>query len=468
MSSFDVVVIGSGPGGYVAAIRAAQLGFSTAIIEKYPTLGGTCLNVGCIPSKALLDSSHHYQEATTHFKEHGIDIAGEIKVNIEQMIARKQGVVDQNVSGIKYLMDKNKITVFEGVGSFEDATHIVVTKNDGSAETIEAKYTIIATGSKPSTLPFIKIDKEKIITSTEALKLKEVPKHLVVIGGGVIGLELGQVYLRLGAQVSVVEYLDRIIPGMDAGLSKELTKVLKKQGMKFYTSHKVKSVERNGEGVQVQAENAKGETITLDGDYALVSVGRKAYTEGLNADKAGVKITDRGLVEVNEHLQTSTPNIYAIGDVIKGAMLAHKAEEEGVFVAETIAGQKPHIDYNLIPGVVYTWPEVAAVGKTEEQLKEAGIAYKTGSFPFKALGRSRASMDTDGFVKILADATTDEVLGVHMIGARTADLIAEAVIAMEFKASAEDIARSSHAHPTYAEGVKEAALAATENRPIHI
>ena len=468
MSSFDVVVIGSGPGGYVAAIRAAQLGFTTAIIEKYPTLGGTCLNVGCIPSKALLDSSHHYHDAVTHFKVHGIDIEGEIKVNFGQMIARKQGVVEQNVSGIKYLMDKNKITVFEGVGSFEDATHIIVTKNDGSAETIEAKNVIIATGSKPASLPFIKIDKEKIITSTEALKLKEIPKHLIVIGGGVIGLELGQVYLRLGAQVSVVEYLDRIIPGMDAGLSKELTKVLKKQGMKFYTSHKVKSVERNGANVQVQADNAKGETITLDGDYALISVGRKAFLGGLNAEKAGVKISERGLVEVNEHLQTSVPNIYAIGDVIKGAMLAHKAEEEGVFVAETIAVQKPHIDYNLIPGVVYTWPEVAAVGKTEEQLKEAGVAYKSGSFPFKALGRSRASMDTDGFVKILADATTDEVLGVHMIGARTADVIAEAVIAMEFKASAEDIARSSHAHPTYAEAMKEAALAATDNRPIHI
>lgn len=468
MSSFDVVVIGSGPGGYVAAIRAAQLGFNTAIIEKYSTLGGTCLNVGCIPSKALLDSSHHYHDAISHFKEHGIEITGEIKFSIEQMIARKGNVVDQNVSGIKYLMDKNKITVFEGVGSFEDATHIKITKSDSSSETIEAKYTIIATGSKPSSLPFIKIDKEKIITSTEALNLKEVPKHLIVIGGGVIGLELGQVYLRLGAQVSVVEYLDRIIPGMDAGLSKELTKVLKKQGMKFYTSHKVKSVERNGDGVQVQAENAKGETITLDGDYSLVSVGRRPYTDGLDADKAGVKITERGQVEVNDHLQTSVSNIYAIGDVIKGAMLAHKAEEEGVFVAETIAGQKPHIDYNLIPGVVYTWPEVAAVGKTEEQLKEAGVEYKAGSFPFKALGRSRASGDTDGFVKILADAKTDEVLGIHMIGARTADLIAEAVTAMEFKASAEDISRMSHAHPTYAEAVKEAALAATDNRPIHM
>ena len=468
MSAFDVVIIGSGPGGYVAAIRCSQLGFRTAIIEKYPTLGGTCLNVGCIPSKALLDSSHHYYDATKHFKEHGIEITGEINFSINQMIARKANVVEQNVSGIKYLMDKNKITVFEGVGSFEDATHIKITKNDGSSEVVEAKNTIIATGSKPSTLPFLKIDKQRVITSTEALNLTEIPKHMIVIGGGVIGLELGQVYLRLGAQVSVVEYLDRIIPSMDAGLSKELTKVLKKQGMKFYTSHKVKSVERQAESVIVEAENAKGETITLEGDYTLVAVGRRAFTDGLAADKAGVKLSDRGLVEVNEHLQTNIPNIYAIGDVIKGAMLAHKAEEEGVFVAETLAGQKPHIDYNLIPGVVYTWPEVAAVGKTEEQLKEAGTEYKAGSFPFKALGRSRASGDTDGFVKILADAKTDEVLGIHMIGARTADLIAEAVVAMEFKASAEDIARMSHAHPTYAEAVKEAALAATDNRSIHM
>jgi dihydrolipoamide dehydrogenase len=467
MSAFDVVVIGSGPGGYVAAIRCSQLGFKTAIIEKYPTLGGTCLNVGCIPSKALLDSSHHYHDAITNFKEHGIDIPGEVKVNIKQMIARKGNVVDQNVSGIKYLMDKNKITVFEGIGSFEDATHIKVA-NGKKSQTIEARYTIIATGSKPSTLPFIKIDKERIITSTEALKLTEIPKHLVVIGGGVIGLELGQVYLRLGAEVSVVEFMDRIIPGMDAALSKELTKVLKKQGMKFYTSHKVKSVETKGKKVTVQADNAKGETTSLEGDYTLVSVGRRPYTDGLNAEKAGVKLTDRGQIEVNDHLQTSAKNIYAIGDVVRGAMLAHKAEEEGVMVAEILAGQKPHIDYNLIPGVVYTWPEVAAVGKTEEQLKESGIAYKTGSFPFKALGRSRASMDTDGFVKILADEKTDEVLGVHMIGARTADLIAEAVTAMEFKASAEDIARMSHAHPTYAEAVKEAALDATEKRPIHM
>jgi dihydrolipoamide dehydrogenase len=467
MSSFDVVIIGSGPGGYVSAIRCAQLGFKTAIIEKYATLGGTCLNVGCIPSKALLSSSHHYSEIA-HFADHGIEVAGEVKVNLEKMIARKQAVVDQTSGGVKFLMDKNKITVFEGLGSFEDATHVKVTKADGTSEVIEGKNIIIATGSKPSSLPFIKIDKERIITSTEALKLPEVPKHLVIIGGGVIGIELGQVYLRLGAQVSVVEYMDRIIPGMDSSLSKELTKVLKKQGMKFYVSHKVKSVERNGDVITVQAENTKGETITLEGDYSLVSVGRRPYTDGLSADKAGVKITDRGMVEVNDHLQTNISNIYAIGDVVRGAMLAHKAEEEGTMVAEIIAGQKPHINYNLIPGVVYTWPEVAAVGQTEEQLKASGVEFKAGIFPFKALGRARASGDLDGFVKILADAKTDEVLGVHMIGARCADLIAEAVTAMEFRASAEDISRMSHAHPTFAEAIKEAALAATDNRALHV
>ena len=467
MSSFDVVIIGSGPGGYVSAIRCAQLGFKTAIIEKYSTLGGTCLNVGCIPSKAMLASSHHFDDVK-HFEDHGIEVSGEIKANLQKMIARKQAVVDQTVGGINYLMDKNKITVFTGIGSFVDATHIAITKTDGTSETIESKNIIIATGSKPSSLPFIKLDKERIITSTEALKLPEIPKHLVIIGGGVIGIELGQVYLRLGAQVSVVEYMDRIIPGMDSSLSKELTKVLKKQGMKFYVSHKVKSVERNGNAVQVQAENPKGETITFDGDYALVSVGRRPFIDGLFAEKAGVKITDRGMIEVNDHLQTNISNIYAIGDVVRGAMLAHKAEEEGVMVAEILAGQKPHIDYNLIPGVVYTWPEVAAVGQTEEQLVAAGIAFKSGSFPFKALGRARASGDLDGFVKILADAKTDEVLGIHMIGARTADLIAAAVYAMEFRASAEDISRMSHAHPTFAEALKEAALAATENRAIHI
>ena len=467
MSSFDVVIIGSGPGGYVSAIRCAQLGFKTAIIEKYATLGGTCLNVGCIPSKALLASSHHYEELQ-HFADHGIEVSGKVKVNLEKMIARKQAVVDQTSGGVKFLMDKNKITVFEGLGSFVDASHVAINKADGSTETIEGKNIIIATGSKPSSLPFIKLDKERIMTSTEALKLSEVPNHLVIIGGGVIGIELGQVYLRLGAQVSVVEFMDRIIPGMDAALSKELTKVLKKQGMKFYNSHKVQSVDRKGKTVTVKAENAKGEIISLEGDYALVSVGRRPYTDGLNADKAGVKVSERGMIEVNDHLQTNIPNIYAIGDVVRGAMLAHKAEEEGTMVAEIIAGQKPHIDYNLIPGVVYTWPEVAAVGKTEEQLKEAGVAYKAGSFPFKALGRARAGGDLDGFVKILADAKTDEVLGVHMIGARCADLIAEAVTAMEFRASAEDISRISHAHPTFAEAMKEAALAATDNRALHV
>ncbi|WP_346883913.1 dihydrolipoyl dehydrogenase [uncultured Algibacter sp.] len=466
MNSYDVAVIGSGPGGYVAAIRCAQLGMKTAIIEKYKTLGGTCLNVGCIPSKALLDSSHHYDDAVKHFEEHGIEIPGDIKVNLEKMIGRKQAVVDQTTGGIDFLMKKNKIDVYQGLGSFKDATHIIIT-GDETTE-IEAKNTIIATGSKPSNLPFITLDKDRIITSTEALKLKEIPKHMIVIGGGVIGLELGQVYRRLGAEVTVVEYMDRIIPTMDAGLSKELNKVFKKAKFKMHLSHKVKSVERVGDEVVVKADNKKGEEVEFRGDYCLVSVGRRPYTDGLNTEAAGVTLTDRGQVEVNKHLQTKVSNIYAIGDVVEGTMLAHKAEEEGVFVAETIAGQKPHIDYNLIPGVVYTWPEVAAVGKTEEALKEAGVAYKTGSFPMRALGRSRASMDIDGFVKVLADKTTDEILGVHMIGARAADLIAEAVVAMEFRASAEDVSRMSHAHPTYTEAIKEAALAATEDRALHI
>lgn len=468
MTSYDVAIIGSGPGGYVAAIRCAQLGMKTAIIEKYPSLGGTCLNVGCIPSKALLDSSHHYEEAVSHFEEHGIEIPGEIKVNLKKMIDRKQSVVDQTTKGIQFLMDKNKIDVYEGVGRFRDATHIDIEGKDAKKETIEAKNIIIATGSKPSTLPFIKLDKERVITSTEALKLQEIPKHMIIIGGGVIGLELGQVYKRLGAEITVIEFMDRIIPTMDGSLSKELMKVMKKQKVKFHLSHKVTSVSRKGDEILVKAEDPKGKEVEFRGDYCLVSVGRKPYTEGLNAEAAGVKIDKAGRIEVNEQLQTNIKNIYAIGDVIRGAMLAHKAEEEGTMVAEVLAGQKPHINYNLIPGVVYTWPEVAAVGKTEEQLTEEGVKFKVGQFPMRALGRSRASMDTDGFVKILADEKTDEVLGVHMIGARCADLIAEAVAAMEFRASAEDIARMSHAHPTYAEAVKEAALAATANRSLHV
>lgn len=466
MKSFDVAVIGSGPGGYVSAIRCAQLGMKVAIIEKYSTMGGTCLNVGCIPSKALLDSSHHFEDAVKHFDTHGIEIPSEVKVNLEKMMARKQSVVDQTTVGIEFLMKKNKIDVFQGVGAFKDATHITI--SGAVNEVIEAKYTIIATGSKPSALPFAKIDKERIITSTEALKLKEIPKHLIIIGGGVIGLELGQVYKRLGSEVTVVEYMDRIIPSMDKGLSKELAKVLKKQKFKINTSHKVASVKRVDDRVSVQAENKKGETVTFEGDYCLVSVGRSAYTAGLNSDAAGVQLNERGQVVVNESLQTTATNIYAIGDVVKGAMLAHKAEEEGVFVAEQIAGQKPHINYNLIPGVVYTWPEVASVGKTEEQLTSEGKAYKSGQFPMRALGRSRASMDLDGFVKVLADEATDEILGVHMIGARCADLIAEAVVAMEFRASAEDISRISHAHPTFTEAIKEAALAATDDRALHV
>jgi dihydrolipoamide dehydrogenase len=467
MSTYDVVVIGSGPGGYVAAIRSAQLGMKTAIIEKYNTLGGTCLNVGCIPSKALLDSSHHYEHAVKHFADHGIEIPGEVKINFKKMIERKQGVVDMTTKGIEFLMTKNKIDVFNGLGSFKDATHVVITSEKGE-ETIEAKNIIIATGSKPANLPFITVDKERVITSTEALKLTEIPKHMVVIGGGVIGLELGQVYRRLGAEVSVVEYMDRIIPTMDGDQSKELMKAMKKQGVKFFLSHKVSAVTRKGDEVTVTSTDKKDKEVNFTGDYCLVSVGRRPYTDGLKLENAGVKATERGMIDVNNHLQSNVSNIYAIGDVIRGAMLAHKASEEGTLVAEVIAGQKPHIDYNLIPGVVYTWPEVASVGKTEEQLKEAGVEYKSGQFPMRALGRSRASGDIDGFVKILSDKTTDEVLGVHMVGARVADLIAEAVTAMEFRASAEDIARMSHAHPTYAEAVKEAALAATDDRALHI
>ena len=467
MEKYDVTVIGSGPGGYVAAIRCAQLGMKTAIIEKYDTLGGTCLNVGCIPSKALLDSTHHFHEATHNFTTHGIDIEGEIKANLEQMIARKAKVVKQTCDGIDFLMNKNKITVLHGMGSFVDKNTIKVTSGKKS-ETISTDKVIVATGSKPNFFPGMVPDKKRIITSTEALSMKEIPKHLIVIGGGVIGLELGQVYSRLGSDVTVVEFMDSIIPTMDKALGKELMRTLKKEGFKFKFQHKVKNVKNNGKTVTVTADDKNGKEVVFEGDYCLVAVGRKPYTDKLGLENVGVKVTDRGIIETDAHLQTNIPGIYAIGDVIKGAMLAHKAEEEGTFVAETMAGQKPHINYNLIPGVVYTWPEVAAVGATEEELKAEGKEYKVGQFPMKALGRARASMDTQGFVKILADKETDEILGFHMIGPRVADLIAEAVVAMEYRASAEDIARFSHAHPTYAEAVKEAALAATENRPIHL
>lgn len=465
---YDVIVIGSGPGGYVAAIRCAQLGLKTACIEKYSTLGGTCLNVGCIPSKALLDSSEHYHNAAHTFETHGIKLSN-LKVDFKQMIARKNKVVEENTSGITYLFKKNKIDRFEGLGSFVDKNTLKISKADGKDETITGKNIIIATGSKPSQLPGISIDKKRIITSTEALTLTEVPKHMILIGGGVIGLELGSVYARLGAKVSVVEYFDSIIATMDSTMGKELQKSLKKLGMEFYLGHKVTGATVKGKEVTVTAENKKGEKMELKGDYCLVAVGRTAYTEGLGLDKIGITVEERGKkIAVDEHLKTKVDNVYAIGDVIKGVMLAHKGEEEGMLVAETLAGQKPHINYNLIPGVVYTWPEVASVGYTEEQLKEKGTKYKTGSFPFKASGRARASMDTDGLVKVMADAQTDEILGVHIIGPRAADIIAEAVVAMEFRASVEDIARISHAHPTYTEAFKEACMAATDNRAIHI
>lgn len=467
MEKFDVTVIGSGPGGYIAAIRCAQLGMKTALIERYSTLGGTCLNVGCIPSKALLDSSEHYYNATHTFKEHGIEAKG-LKVDLDQMIKRKSAVVKQTTDGISFLMKKNKITVFSGHGSFVNKNTIEIINDKKETTQLESNKIIIATGSKPASLPGIEIDKKRVITSTEALELKEIPKHMIIIGGGVIGLELGSVYARLGSKISVVEFTDSIIGAMDRTMGKELQKVLTKLGFEFFLKHKVTSAKASAKEVVVTADNEKGETITLKGDYCLVAVGRKPYTENLGLDKAGIKLDNKGRIETDDHLQTNIPGIYAIGDVIKGAMLAHKAEEEGVLVAEQIAGQKPHINYNLIPGVVYTWPEVASVGYTEEQLKEQGKKYKLGSFPFKASGRARASMDLDGLVKVLADDATDEILGVHIIGPRAADMIGEAVVAMEYRASAEDIGRISHAHPTFSEALKEACLDATAKRALNI
>ncbi len=465
---FDLIIIGSGPGGYVAAIRAAQLGLKTAIIERYATLGGTCLNVGCIPSKALLDSSEHYHNAAEKFSEHGIKLSN-LKVDMPQMIKRKNEVVDQTCKGVSFLMKKNKIEVFHGHGSFVDKNTVSIAKDDGSKEEIKGKNVIIATGSKPITPAAFNYDKKRVITSTEALNIKKVPKKMVIVGGGVIGLELGSVYARLGTEVSVIEFMDRIIAGMDKDCSKELQRALKKIGVKFYLGHAVTDVKAGKNSVTVEYKKKDTEDIlSIDADYCLIAIGRRPYTDNLGLENAGVAKDDRGRIEVDNHLQTNVPGIYAIGDVVKGAMLAHKAEEEGVMVAELLAGGKPHINYNLIPGVVYTWPEVAAVGQTEAQIKEAGIPYNVGKFPFKALGRARASMDTEGMVKIISHKETDEVLGVHMVGPRVADMIAEAVTAMEFRASAEDIARMSHAHPTYTEATKEAALAATGNRALHV
>jgi len=464
---YDVTIIGSGPGGYVAAIRCAQLGMKTAIIEKYDVLGGTCLNVGCIPSKALLDSSEHYLLAKESFETHGIELS-DLKVNLPQMIKRKDIVVKQTSDGVSFLMKKNKIDVYHGFGSFIDKNTIKIAGNKNQTDTVSTTRVIIATGSKPASLPFIKIDKKRIITSTEALKLKKIPKHLIIIGGGVIGVELGSVYARLGAKVSVVEFLDNIIPTMDKTMGRELQKSLKKLNFDFYLNHKVYEVSSTARQVVVKAENPKKEKLELKGDYCLVSIGRKPYTEKLDLENVGIHTDEQGRIVVNDNLQTAIDGIYAIGDVIKGPMLAHKAEEEGIFTAEHIVGQRPHINYLLIPGVVYTWPEVASVGYTEEQLKEKNHKYKSGTFPFRASGRARASMDTDGLVKVLADQATDEILGVHIIGPRAADMIAEAVVAMEYRASAEDIARMSHAHPTFTEAIKEACLAASENRALHV
>jgi dihydrolipoamide dehydrogenase len=464
---YNVVVIGSGPGGYIAAIRAAQLGNKVAIVEKYNVLGGTCTNVGCIPSKALLDSSEHYHAATHKFDTHGIGVKG-LTVDYPKMVARKADIVKQNNDGIAFLMKKNKIDVFYGKGSFVTKNKIAVTNEKGEKQEIETEKVIIATGSKPTQLPFIKVDKKRVITSTEALTLQEVPKHLIIIGGGIIGVELGSVFLRLGAKVSVVEYLEKIVPSMDEDISRELQRVLKKDGMEFHLGAKVTGATVKGKEVTVSAENKAGEKLELKGDYCLVAVGRVPYTEGLGLENIGLKTDERGRIPVDAHLQTAVQGVYAIGDVIVGAMLAHKAEEEGAYVAEVMAGQKPHINYNLIPGVAYTWPEAAAVGATEQELKAQGKAIKTGKFPFRALGRARASGDLDGFVKVIADKETDEILGVHIIGARAADLIIEGVVAMEYKASAEDISRMSHPHPTYSEAFKEACLIATDNRALNM
>ncbi|MEZ4941717.1 MAG: dihydrolipoyl dehydrogenase [Saprospiraceae bacterium] len=466
---YDVIVIGSGPGGYVAAIRCAQLGMRTAIIERYSVLGGTCLNVGCIPSKALLDSSEHYHNAEKTFKTHGIDLSG-LKVNMPQMIQRKNAVVLENNKGVEFLMKKNKIDVYNGHGTFVDKNKIKVVQADGSTLELETNKTIIATGSKPIVPANFNYDKKRVITSTEALNIEKVPGSMLIIGGGVIGLELGSVYARLGTEVTVVEYLDRILPTMDSDCSRELTKSLKSLGITFHVRHAVTEVTPSKTKVKVVAKSRDDESkvLNFNVDYCLVSIGRRPYTDNLGLENAGVSVDEKGRIPVDDNLQTNVPGIYAIGDVIRGAMLAHKAEEEGVFVAETLAGQKPHIHYHLIPGVVYTWPEVAAVGYTEEELKEKGTPYKSGKFPFRALGRARASMDLDGMVKVLAHKETDEILGVHIVGARAADMIAEGVALMEFRASAEDAARMSHAHPTYTEAFKEAALAATANRPLHM
>lgn len=465
---FDLVVIGSGPGGYVGAIRAAQLGLKVAVVEKWPTLGGTCLNIGCIPSKALLHASELFDEAGHGFKVLGIDIPAPV-LNLPQMMNHKADVVASNVGGVDYLFKKNKITVFRGIGSIPAAGKVLVTPQSGPQTEILTKNIVIATGSVSANLPGIEIDEKTVMTSTGGLTLDKVPGHLLVIGAGVIGLELGSVWLRLGAKVTVVEYLDRILPGMDSEVARQFQRMLQKQGMEFKLSSKVAGVDKDENGaLKVRVEPAKGgEVEIIDADVALVAIGRKPFTEGLGLELAGVTLDERGRVKVDAHYKSSVDGIYAIGDVIAGPMLAHKAEDEGIAIAEILAGQAGHVNYAAIPSVVYTNPEVASVGKTEDELKAEGINYKIGKFPFTANGRAKAMLATQGFVKILADVETDRVLGAHIVGKNAGEMIHELVTLMEFSGAAEDLARTTHAHPTLSEAVREAALALGDGA-IHI
>ena len=465
-NNFDLVIIGGGPGGYVCAIRAAQLGLKTACIESRGALGGTCLNVGCIPSKSLLNLSENFHKAKKDFNQQGIEIEG-LKLNIEKMMLNKNKSIQVLTKGVEFLFKKNKVTYFKGKGVFFSKNDIVVYENNNKRINVKSKNIVIATGSTVSSLPGIEINEKNIVSSTGALSFDKVPDKLAIIGGGYIGLEMGSVWSRLGSEVTVIEYLDHITPGMDREISNEFQKILSKQGIKFKLGSKVVSVKDLGKSVLISYTNVKNsKKEDLEVDKVLVSVGRRPYTEGLNLSKVGIKKDRKGRIEVNNKLQTSVSNIYAIGDVIKGPMLAHKAEEEGIAVAEILAGQAGHVNYDVIPGVVYTSPEVATVGKTEEQLKKENKSYKTGKFPFLANSRAKVNNETEGFVKILADAKTDKVLGVHIIGPHCGDMIAEMALAMEFGASAEDIARTCHAHPTHTEAIKEAALA-VDKRPIH-
>lgn len=466
-TTFDIIVIGSGPGGYIAAIRSAQLGYNVALVEKYNTLGGTCTNVGCIPSKALLDSTENYHSAQTKFAAQGIEIK-EMRLNFQQLMQRKNEVVKQNISGLNFLMKKNKISMFEGIASFQSNTTITVQKKDTTEQTLKGTYFIIATGSKPASIKGVTIDKKRIITSTEALTLTEKPASMIIIGGGVIGAEMASIYGRIGTKVTIIEYADSLIPTMDKELGKELQKTLTRNEITVLLNHKVQSAANTGNSVTVSYLDAANVKQELIADYCLVAVGRKPYTEGLGLENTRIQLDEKGRIKTTDKLQTAEANIYAIGDVISGPMLAHKAEEEGTFVAETINGQVPHINYDLIPGVVYTWPEVASVGYSEEQLKEKGIAYKKGKFPFSASGRARAANDTEGFTKVLTGTKYGEILGVHIIGARAADLIAQAVIAITYEATDDDLFRMSYAHPTYSETLKEAYLMSSGQGALNI